>query len=110
MIGWPRWPARVWAWIVASIVGIVALAELFRLHRTVGAEHRARQAAERDRTATATTATKIDDAATAQAAATAKTHADHAEAVAVVDAERETIAAIPPGGAAAQWNATKWDD
>jgi hypothetical protein len=110
VISWPRWPARVWAWIGAAIIGIFALAELFRLHRTTDAEHRARQAAERDRTATATTATKIDDAASAQAAATAEIHADHAEAVAVVAAERETIAAIPPNGAAAQWNSTKWDD
>ena len=42
-VSWPRWPARTWAWIVASIVGVLGLLELLHL-RSI----RRRQLAELD--------------------------------------------------------------
>ena len=100
-VSWPRWPARTWAWIVATILGAVALLELLHL-RSI----RRRQLAELDTIRAAREAERLHGerfelAREIEAHGRRRVEVEHAAAMAPIEAAGHAIDTAQAKGDAA---------
>ena len=100
-MSWPRWPARTWAWLAASLVGVLGLLELLHL-RSI----RRRQLAELDTIRAAREAERLHGerlelAREIEAHGRRRIEVEHATATAPIEAAGHAIDAAQAKGDAA---------